>query len=216
MAAASRFIRMEDRARCIGAGLLLAFALTRHAPGGAIPPRVETDAHGKPCLPEIPGFHFNLSHSGKWVLCGVGDGPLGVDIERTGRDITQVAERYFSPKELEPLEHLSMEERRGRLMSIWVIKESYMKATGLGLRLPLEQLEVLPGSQPVLLHGGRATPYGIALCSFEDRDYRIGLAVRDAPDPPPYRMEIIGCETLVETLSHHRTQCSTALKSTSF
>lgn len=38
-------------------------------------------SYGKPVLKNYPTIHFNLSHAGDWVLCGIGDVSLGVDIE---------------------------------------------------------------------------------------------------------------------------------------
>ena len=45
-------------------------------------PAVARTAEGKPWFPQYPQLHFNLSHSRGLALCGAGECPLGVDVER--------------------------------------------------------------------------------------------------------------------------------------
>ncbi|MFO7728074.1 MAG: 4'-phosphopantetheinyl transferase superfamily protein [Desulfonatronovibrio sp.] len=198
-AAVPRFRKRQDRARCIGAGLLLTYAARRNHPDLAVPPRVEPGAYGKPWLPELPDFHFNISHSGKWVVCGVGCRPLGVDIERTGRNSLEVVKRCFSVSEQNHLQSIPQDKRDLTFIELWVLKESYMKATGLGLRLNLKDLDVLLGPPAVMHYQGRKVPYGLALCEFEDSGYRLGLAVEGAGLFPRHRIEQVELNTLLDS-----------------
>ena len=72
----------EDRKRSLTAELMLRCAASRIC---GIPPRNLTIAngpYGKPYLPDVTDFHFNLSHSGQYVVLAIGHLPLGVDVER--------------------------------------------------------------------------------------------------------------------------------------
>ena len=79
-----------DRSRSgltLGAGLLLSSLLGVHEDAD-----LSMGAYGKPFLtcgtPE-----FSLSHSGEHVLLGVSDQPIGVDMERSGRQVPEAVRR---------------------------------------------------------------------------------------------------------------------------
>ncbi|MFP4398207.1 MAG: 4'-phosphopantetheinyl transferase family protein [Desulfonatronovibrio sp.] len=198
VSAASCFRQKQDRARCVGAGLLLAHAVGRHHPGHPVPPREEKDCHGKPWLPDLPDFYFNISHSGKWVVCAVGDCPLGVDIEQIRKDMMDVARRFFSSSEQNFLRTIPEENRQSAFTELWVLRESYMKATGSGLSMKLKDLEVQVGPPVVVRNQGRKVPYGLALCKLDDPGYRLGLAVRGVQSFPAYRIEQVSLSTLLK------------------
>jgi 4'-phosphopantetheinyl transferase len=65
---------------------------------------------------------------------------VGVDVECITRDTmcADVAERYFSPREVEELCSLLRNERTQRFYDLWTLKEAYIKARGMGLSLPLD------------------------------------------------------------------------------
>ncbi|MCL1088479.1 4'-phosphopantetheinyl transferase superfamily protein [Shewanella profunda] len=106
---------------------------------------------GKPSLTakqkQQTGLEFNLSHSGDWLLIGVVKHQdispclLGVDIERSRpkTDIYPILNHYFSDQETEALLALADESaQRQRFFDLWALKESYIKATGLGLAQSLK------------------------------------------------------------------------------
>ena len=92
------------------------------------------------------GLTFNLSNSLGLVVCAVGHGAeIGVDVEPFTRagTIEEVAQRFFSGRELEQLDALSGDERRERVLTVWTLKEAYMKARGLGMSLPTKLFSVV-------------------------------------------------------------------------
>jgi len=107
----------------------------------------EAGEHGKPAIvqglgKQAPGLKFNLSNSLGLVVCAVTHGQeVGVDVEpcTCAGTIAEVAERFFSARELEQLEHLHGDARRDRGLTLWNLKEAYMKARGLGMALPTKQ-----------------------------------------------------------------------------
>ena len=42
--------------------------------------------HGKPAAAGLPGFHFNISHSGGIGVCALSDRPVGADLQRIPKD----------------------------------------------------------------------------------------------------------------------------------
>ena len=92
-ARALRYLREEDRLRCLAGGLLMRRLLGVHADG-----QVVEGPHGKPRLAG-KGPQFSLSHSGGYAVLAVGDSPGGVDIERTERMRPLAAKRCMTPEE---------------------------------------------------------------------------------------------------------------------
>jgi len=103
---------------------------------------VEIGPNGKPFLTSHPQIHYNISHSGEYVVCAVAKVNLGIDVERI-RDVNfRVAERYFSKAELADLMKYEPYERRDYFFTLWTIKESYLKALGKGLTKSLSSFTV--------------------------------------------------------------------------
>lgn len=90
--------------------------------------------------PPIP-LRFNISHTKNLIICAVTlENDIGCDVENTTRnnDVLAIADRYFSPAETKELFSLPKEQQRHRFFDYWTLKESYIKAWGLGLAIPLK------------------------------------------------------------------------------
>lgn len=90
--------------------------------------------------PPLP-LRFNISHTENLIVCAVMlEHDIGIDVEYLPRnnDILAIADRYFSPLEVEELFSLDESEQRSRFFDYWTLKESYIKACGLGLAIPLD------------------------------------------------------------------------------
>jgi 4'-phosphopantetheinyl transferase len=91
------------------------------------------------------GITFNLSHSGGVTLVALTrNRAVGVDVEQIRRnsDVEGIARRFFSPLEQGQLAALPAEEKVPAFFRCWTRKEAYIKATGDGLSLPLDQFDV--------------------------------------------------------------------------
>ena len=94
----------------------------------------EYGAEGKPYL-KVGRVHFNLSHSNNWaVLAVTSAGPVGVDLEHTGKSISRQAlvERFFNPEEKRSFAAASVARRNRQFFRLWTRKESLLKLSGLG------------------------------------------------------------------------------------
>jgi 4'-phosphopantetheinyl transferase len=120
--------------------------------------RFEYGEAGKPSVAAgvLPPLQFNVSHSREIVLIALARGrALGIDVEqiRTRVAVDQIAARFFSANEHKSLSLLAADMQCDAFFACWTLKEAYLKASGAGLSLPLDQFEVsfLPGDQSRLL-----------------------------------------------------------------
>lgn len=104
----------------------------------------ETNEHGRPELghPRARALRFSLSHSHGMAACAVTpDRDIGFDVEPLNRELPMgVAERIFAPFELQDLLLQPPELRQARFLAYWTLKEAYVKARGLGLSLPVQNV----------------------------------------------------------------------------
>jgi phosphopantetheinyl transferase len=148
-AAVAALVTPEDRQRVVAtmhprrsAEYLAGRALLRHAlaqytgrPAASF--RIETTSDGKPQC--VDGPALSVAHSGDLLVCALADlEALGVDVETgTPRELAAVAERFFTAAEVSWL----AAEPEQRFRMLWVLKEAYLKALGVGLAGGLSSLE---------------------------------------------------------------------------
>ncbi len=107
--------------------------------------RFEYGPQGKPALAGSPSIHFNASHSAGLFACGFApDRAIGVDVEqhRDSSDLAQIARRFFSPAECRDLMDVPAAARIAAFYDCWSRKESFIKALGGGLSIPLDSFRV--------------------------------------------------------------------------
>ena len=118
--------------------VLLKYALQKD--GVIFPKEVLADKNGKPY---IDGIFFNISHSNEYVAVAISDKEVGCDIEKITDINSDIAKRYFSPKEYEKIIACESEEEKKILFfRLWTLKESFLKAIGLGLNQPLNSFTI--------------------------------------------------------------------------
>jgi 4'-phosphopantetheinyl transferase len=142
--------------------------------------------YGKPSLPGLDRFQFNLAHSDDLAVYAFAlDCKLGVDVERIRNmtDIGAVARRFFSAEEAADLESVELPHRLDSFFACWTRKEAYIKATGEGLSAPLHAFRVAlrPTEVPSFLHidGNTSEAQSWSLYSLRPNEGYIGaLAFR--------------------------------------
>ncbi len=122
-------------------------------------------SHGRPALAgESDGkaIRFNVSHSYGAALYAVTRGrEVGIDLERIRFDleVAEIAERFFSRREVSMLRTLPTAAQRQAFFRCWTRKEAYIKARGEGLSLPLDQFDVsLAPGEPAAVLGLQGAP----------------------------------------------------------
>jgi 4'-phosphopantetheinyl transferase len=156
---ADRFYFSRDRERFIVARGVLRALLGRYLDRSPESLSFSYSTHGKPALASEYGkdaIRFNLSHSQGTALYAVTRGrELGVDLEfiRGDLEAEQIADRFFSQREIVALRALPPALRKYAFFLCWTRKEAYIKARGEGLSMPLDQFDVslIPGEPAALL-----------------------------------------------------------------
>jgi 4'-phosphopantetheinyl transferase len=100
--------------------------------------------YGKPILLEPPGIHFNISHSGNWVVCAVANSPLGIDVENIRPVDLEVAKRFFTEEEYHFISSQEDIDKLRCFYTLWTLKESYVKYVGKGLSIAFDSFSVIP------------------------------------------------------------------------
>lgn len=106
--------------------------------------RFADNAYGRPSLIQWPELSFNVSHTDGMIALAVAEnGQIGIDIERLGtrRSTQNLAQHCFTRREVIALQAIDPSRFDTTFFSYWTLKESYVKACGLGLSLPLDSFE---------------------------------------------------------------------------
>jgi len=152
--------------------------------------RFRSNDYGKPAVDPECGLRFNLSNSTGLVVCLIGEGAeVGVDVEPLARakSILEIGPRVFSPRERAQLEDLCEDERPGRALRLWTLKEAYIKARGMGLALPLNKFYfVFEGANDICMEMDEDfedEPNRWRFCLLEIAGHCIALMVEDRAAP---------------------------------
>ncbi len=123
----------KDKRQSLGAGVLLEYALKKE---GVNDPQFSFEKNGKLCLADS-SIRFNLSHSGTTVMCALSDSDIGCDVEQVKQVKLNIARRFFCADEYKALMNCDPNKQQELFFRYWTLKESFIKATGLGFELPL-------------------------------------------------------------------------------
>jgi 4'-phosphopantetheinyl transferase len=120
--------------------------LSKYAPISPKEWRFSFNAYGRPAIANVTiaasGLTFNVSHTKDLILLAITENRhLGVDVENAiaRAEVLDLARRYFAPEETAALLGLPQELVQRAFLDIWTLKESYVKARGLGLSIPLDE-----------------------------------------------------------------------------
>jgi 4'-phosphopantetheinyl transferase len=142
----ARFYFARDRRRYLVTRALVRTVLSRYAPVAPADWIFTNNYYGRPEIANSEmnsaELSFNVSHTRSLIALAVTRGrALGVDVENVqAREVSiDIAERFFSPSEVAALAGTPANQQRDRFFEYWTFKESYIKARGMGLSLPLDK-----------------------------------------------------------------------------
>ncbi|MFD5093297.1 4'-phosphopantetheinyl transferase family protein [Amycolatopsis thailandensis] len=97
--------------------------------------------HGRPRIPDAP-LMLSISHSGDLIgVAATAGTAVGLDVETaTRRAEDSLMEYALTPTEQAAISGLSDEQRATAFFTYWTRKEAVMKATGKGLKIPLQSI----------------------------------------------------------------------------
>ncbi|MDO3721513.1 4'-phosphopantetheinyl transferase superfamily protein [Marinobacter sp. chi1] len=158
------------------------------------------------------GWRLSLSHSQGLVACATSHGvPVGIDLEPIQRKPRwqSIVRRWFSLREQAWL--LEADDPMA-FLTVWTLKEAWLKATGRGIAGNLQTLEVLPGFE---LIGDRPEPDWQACC-FRLPHCLVTLVWKGTTNGLPAVHQVSAPQT-IQTLSgseHRQLDASVALRQT--
>lgn len=186
---AKRFVFESGRVEYIAAHALVRRALAEELDADPRDFRFVEGAYGKPTAWLGAGaapVSFNLSHTRGMVAVGVTlDGiALGVDVENGSRKVDlSIADSYFAPPELDWLRSHGDADQGGAFMTLWTLKEAFIKATGKGLSEELDRFWFAePSARPIRIGFAPELTEDAGHWGFEHRvlagDYHLSVGWR--------------------------------------
>ncbi len=140
----NRFKRQQDSFRLITGQLLIRSYLIKNRGYENNQIVFEKNKYGKPYLINNDIFHFNLSHSGHWVVLATNENsPIGVDVEKIHPISFDIAKKFFTHQEYKAITTAkSQAQQLNTFYTFWTLKESYIKAHGKGMHIPLNSFNI--------------------------------------------------------------------------
>jgi 4'-phosphopantetheinyl transferase len=141
---AKRFRSEEDSNRFSVGRQSLRFLLSKYLSVNPSEIMISTDAGRKPVMiSPLSNFHFNISHSGDWVMLAFANDAIGIDIEKIDPDFKfdPLLKDHFSVPE-----HAFISGSPDPVSSfyyVWTRKEALTKGWGTGMQENLKSVEVL-------------------------------------------------------------------------
>ena len=203
-----RLVRDVDRRSFAITRALVRRSLSAYGPTAPADWRFVTNAHQcpfvEPSQAGTPPLLFNLSHTSGLVALAVTRGHrVGVDVERVSRAVDlAVADRHFAPAEVRDLRRLPAEDQPVAFFDYWTLKESYIKARGMGLALPLGAFAftVQPPRAPAItfVPGFDDGPSRWQFWqAWPTPQHRLSLAIERAGDDLPVVLDDVPLDTLL-------------------
>ena len=142
---ASRFRFELDRRMFLAKRLMVRGILSHYA---AVAPQdwlFSNGPYGRPKLSydrEQLKLDFNLSSSGEVAACVVSRaGLIGLDVEDLiGPDVSEISSAILGVEEERVFSRIQPVDRNETLLRYWTLKEAYVKARGVGLTMPVNQI----------------------------------------------------------------------------
>ena len=168
---AKNYKNEDDRKLSILSSLLLDKALKKHDLSER-DMKYTFNAYGKPYFANAEDLHFSISHSGEYAMVVLSDKEIGCDIQQIKNINLSIADRFFTAEEKK---YVKCTEDFFR---IWTLKESFIKAIGKGLALPLNSFSIkgLDSDKPYCEYNreldefkefDKMTGYCIAVCEVK-------------------------------------------------
>lgn len=125
--------------------------------------------NGKPYLKN--NINFNFSHSEDYAICAISDDEIGCDIEKIKEANLATAKRFYSEKEYE-----NVLKDNSKFFKYWTLKESYLKANGVGIKglkealIDIDTFTMINDKDYHLHEIGVIDGYSVAVCTKNDKE----------------------------------------------
>jgi 4'-phosphopantetheinyl transferase len=154
------FVMENDRTCYVLSRILKRVVLSRYLELESEAIRFERNAYGKPDIGNRQNqtdihVSFNLSHTKNLIVLAVSHGnAVGIDVEnpKLRKAPLDIANDVFSLQEAQELQNVPDKMKDQRFFQYWTLKESYIKARGQGLSIPLDLFRFSLNGNRIHLH----------------------------------------------------------------
>ncbi|MFD2614761.1 4'-phosphopantetheinyl transferase family protein [Paenibacillus gansuensis] len=185
-----KYIRRDDRVRRLIGMLLIRKIASKKFQTPMYDIEISRNIYGKPYFKTNLDTHFNISHSGMWVVCITSDKPVGIDIEQITPIDISMADRFFTSSESSLLHSLTGNDQLKRFYELWTLKESYVKAQGKGLHIRLNSFSVELNQTHNVYINAKRQPVNLQLIDIHDR-YVLATCAYEIGKQPKLRINIL-------------------------
>lgn len=163
----------DDRTRHITGQLLAEYGLYNFFGKHTVSEIIYKNGSKPHYLRDGLNLDFNISHSSNVVVCAFSFFSIGIDVEKDEGEMLPISNRFFKEEENKFISDSS--EPNKAAYTMWVLKESYLKAEGIGIgRL---------GNIPSLvdMHGDICAPnkYNYHILNIMDNYYTAVCTMKD-------------------------------------
>ncbi|MBQ9833489.1 MAG: 4'-phosphopantetheinyl transferase superfamily protein [Clostridia bacterium] len=116
---------------------LLSYALYRETGMVYEQQKIKKNDWGKPYVSAFPQVFYSVTHCSGAVAVGIAPCRIGVDAENIRGFSEAVAKRVCSDKEFRYIANST--DRNRAFFRLWTLKESYIKALGVGFSFPMRE-----------------------------------------------------------------------------
>jgi len=179
------YAREQDRVRGLVSDLLIRYIVMTKFKLRNKQLKFSKNKFGKPRLDNIPDFHYNISHSGEWIICAIHSKEIGIDIEKVKElEFTRLI-KCFSVFERTFLGSKKPNDMMIDFFELWTLKESYIKILGTGLYTPLNSFTIQNnvGSENIELLGRNNKKLYFFKKYYLDSDYIISICAKNDEFP---------------------------------
>lgn len=196
----SKFYFVKDKVHSLFAEIILRYALWEQYSLSSPYIEFEKAEYGKPNLANHKDIHFNIAHSGNWVLCGIGNTPLGIDVEQIREVKLSLLESIYTKEENDFIFTQSPENRQKAFYMIWTLKESYVKNVGMGLNIPLNSFSFRfsESNTQFYLHGEKNHSFSFQTGQLDDQHLTALCVNAKCDDLVQKKVKVLTVEDLIK------------------
>lgn len=139
---------------------------------------IERFSYGKPYLKGKEQCQFNISNTNGMVVCAIGDVEIGVDAEKKKSFRKAILKKCATSLERKYILDGQEAEQESRFFQLWTLKESYVKMTGEGLRIPLQEVAFTVVKEEAGENGIICSKAG-NFYQYQEKEYWISLCAKE-------------------------------------
>ena len=150
-ARAAAYQQESARSQFVIAHGILRFLLAKYLEKAPSDIQFAAGENGKPFIKSIAGIeiHYNVAHSGDWILIAISGNPVGIDVEYKDPefDYSEVVPACFNFDDINLVQN-SADPRSGFYL-YWTRKEALIKASARGIDNELPSIPCLDGEHDI-------------------------------------------------------------------